>query len=483
MDEQIQRRLRSLPAVDHLLRHPAIAGLLDRFPRSELTQSVRDVLDQRRSELVAGREPTLDVRSLALDVRQRLHQRRLPGLRRVVNATGVVLHTGLGRAPLAQEAVDAVAELAGGYCNLELDLASGKRGDRHAHVRGLLCELTGAEDALVVNNNAAATYLALHTLARGRGVVVSRGQLVEIGGSFRMPDVMSAAGCRLVEVGTTNRTRLADYERAIDTDTALLLRVHTSNYRICGFVEDTPLAQLVALARTNALLVVDDLGSGLLRPLPMPQEESAAGGFEHPDAACGEPVARDSVSAGADVVLFSGDKLLGGPQAGIILGQAALLDRMRRNPLLRALRPDKLTLAALEATLRMYRDPDSCRERLPVLWMILRGEEELRDEAQALCDAVRANCPEVDAAIEQGFSEAGGGSLPGVRLPTWLVTVRAAGGPAASLAAALRAGDTPVICRVVRESLVFDPRTLLAGDADRLVASLAEALREAEPHR
>lgn len=477
MDERIRRRLRSLPAVDHLLRHPAIAGLLDQFPRSEVSRSVREVLDQRRAALAAGREPSLDVRALALDVRQRLHERRLPGLRRVINATGIVLHTGLGRAPLAQEAADAVAELAGGYCNLELDLATGKRGDRHAHVRGLLRELTGAEDALVVNNNAAATYLVLNTLARGRDVVVSRGQLVEIGGSFRMPDVMAAAGCRLVEVGTTNRTRLADFERAIDADTALLLRVHTSNYRICGFVEETPLVQLVGLARGRGLFVVDDLGSGLLCSLT-PPEVSGTGGDERAGAACGEPVVRDSVKAGADAVLFSGDKLLGGPQAGIVVGRAACIEPMRQNPMLRVLRPDKLTLAALEATLRLYRDRDACREQLPAHRMLLRGEAELRGEAQALCDAIRANCPGVDVEVTQGVSEAGGGSLPGVRLPTWVVVSRAVGSSAAELAAALRAGETPVICRVARERLVFDPRTLLAGDAEAVVAALAEALRE-----
>ena len=274
----LQAAMRSLPAVDQLLKAPAVANLLAEFPREELLHAIRAVLDQRREALRGGEKVDVDTPSLALAVREKLHERARPHLRRVINATGIVLHTGLGRAPLAQEAIDAIADIAAGYCNLELDLPTGRRGDRHEHARELLAELTGAEDALVVNNNAAGTFLTLAALTAGREVIVSRGQLVEIGGSYRMPDIMAAAGCRMIEVGTTNRTHLYDYERAISDATAALLRVHTSNYRIQGFVESVSLDDLVKLARSRGLLVIDDLGSGLIdRELPWPDEGAVPG--------------------------------------------------------------------------------------------------------------------------------------------------------------------------------------------------------------
>jgi L-seryl-tRNA(Ser) seleniumtransferase len=493
----LQAALRSLPAVDQLLKAPAIANLLAEFPREELLHAVRAVLSQRREALRGGEKVDVDTPSLALAVREKLHERARPHLRRVINATGIVLHTGLGRAPLAEEAIDAIADVASGYCNLELDLPSGRRGDRHEHVRELLRELTGAEDALVVNNNAGGTFLTLHALTAEREVIVSRGQLVEIGGSYRMPAIMAAARCRMIEVGTTNRTHLYDYERAVSEGTVALLRVHTSNYRIQGFTESVPLEELVKLARDRGLLVIDDLGSGLIDcELPWPE---AAGGMPaepaglqeptrqapmvqvptgRPPTQWDEPSVRESVATGADVVLFSGDKLLGGPQAGVIVGRAELIQRIRKSPLARALRPDKMTLAGLEATLRLYRDPEALARRLPVFRMLSAPVSELESAAAELADAIGQVLPDAQVNRQRDTSEAGGGSLPTISFPTWTVIVRHPTLASMALAAALRQRETPVICRVQDEALVFDCRTLLAGDTDQVAAALAEAARE-----
>ncbi len=494
--------LRALPSVDSLLHQPAIARLLDEHPRSEVLHAIRAILDERRDVLRAGGQPALDVPSLALAVRLKLQQRALPHLRRVINATGIVLHTGLGRAPLATEAVDAIAELAGGYANLELDLDSGRRGDRHEHVRDLLRELTGAEDAFVVNNNAAATFLALSALAGGREVVVSRGQLVEIGGSYRMPDIMAAAGCHMVEVGTTNRTHLYDYERALSERTAVLLRVHTSNYRVCGFVESVALSELVGLARQRGLVTVDDLGSGLLNrdwpwpgtgadgpgPVPgtpgaaieepAPAPAAATDTAAPPPARWDEPTVQESLAAGADVVLFSGDKLLGGPQAGIAVGRAELIAHLRRSPLARVVRPGKLTLAALEATLRLYRDPATLLERLPVLRLLALPTGSLERAAVHLEHLVSHALDGAAVHSQADVSEAGGGSLPTIAFPTWTVHVRHPRLASPDLATALRQRDLPVICRLQDEALVFDCRTLLADDAEQIAAALSEVVRE-----
>jgi len=477
--------LRNLPSVDFLLNQPAIATLLDEFPRAELIRCVRAVLDERREAIQRGRAPTLGVPALALDIRRKLYERTLPSLRRVINATGIVLHTGLGRAPLAEEAVEAVTDVAAGYCNLELNLATGRRGNRHEHLRELLRELTGAEDALIVNNNAAGTYLALNTLAAGRPVVISRGQLVEIGGSYRMPDIMAAAGCKMVEVGTTNRTRIADYERAIDEETSVLLRVHTSNYRIRGFVESPSLGELVALARKyprQSIAVVDDLGSGLMDKTLPGAAEPGNGDQPAPPGAVAvdwdEPTVCDSVAAGADLTLFSGDKLLGGPQAGVVVGRAELVARLRQNPLARTFRPDKMTLAGLEATLRLYRDPEALVRRLPVYRMLSTPAGHLESLANRLAQRIAAQAPTTEVECEPDESFAGGGTLPTVAFPTWVVRLRHAEFDTGQVAAALRQRDLPIICRVHDEALVFDCRTLSEDDPDRIAAALAEILRE-----
>lgn len=527
--------LRDLPSVDFLLRHPAIAPLGDEFARGELLLCVRATLDDRRERIRRGEAPPIDAASISLDIRQTLRERARPHLRRVINATGIVLHTGLGRAPLAEEAIEAIAETAAGYCNLELDLATGERGDRHEHVRDMLRELTGAEDALVVNNNAGATFLTLQSLAGAREVIVSRGQLVEIGGSYRMPDIMAAAGCRMVEVGTTNRTRGGDYERAISGETAALLRVHTSNYRIEGFTQSAALEELVELARRHSrpdggsrIVVIDDLGSGLLdrverlsRPeereaerevereaereeadlvQPSPHErvapfsENGAGERqvsnepESPQWAAApapdktgllvwdEPTVRESVAAGADVTLFSGDKLLGGPQAGIIVGRADLIVRLRANPLMRALRPGKLSLAALEATLRLYRDPPALAKRLPILRMLLADPVELDRRARRLARAIAAALSDASVEVAEDSTYAGGGALPVLAFRSIVVRVRAAEAAAGRLAELLRERATPVICRVQRDQLVFDCRTLSEDDAAAIPGALAEVV-------
>lgn len=469
-----QPGLRDLPSVDYLLRHPAVAPLSDEFAREELALCIRAVLDERRERIRDGHAPAVDATTLALDIRRTLYERTRPRLRKVINATGIVLHTGLGRAPLADEAIEAIQDAAAGYCNLEIDLTSGERGDRHEHLRGPLCELTGAEDALVVNNNAAATFLALNSLARGRGVIVSRGQLVEIGGSYRMPDIMAAAGCKMVEVGTTNRTHPYDYQRAIDAETAVLLRVHTSNYRVQGFTTTPTLAELVQLARSHAegeLLVIDDLGSGLI-------ERPAWSGGRGDEEDWDEPTVRESVAAGCDLTLFSGDKLLGGPQAGILVGRSALIARIRKNPLTRTYRPDKLTLAGLEATLRLHRDPTTLVRRLPIFRMLSASLSQIEGLARRLAEGISRQMPEIEVEIAADESFAGGGALPTIAFKTWVVRARHGIASVERIAAGLRQGETPILCRIQSGWLVFDCRTLAVDEAEAIPAALGEALAE-----
>jgi L-seryl-tRNA(Ser) seleniumtransferase len=419
--------LRSLPPVD------ALAGLLD-APRGLAVAAARAVLAERRAELLAGADDAADLAARAREWLARV------SLRRVLNATGVIVHTNLGRAPLAAAAREAVARVAEGYSNLELDLEAGARGSRHAHVAGLLRELTGAEAALAVNNGAGAALLAAAALAGpGREVVVSRGQLVEIGGGFRVPEVIAHAGARLVEVGTTNRTRLADYERAIGPDTGAVLRVHQSNFRQLGFVEDVAIESLCELG----VPVIDDVGSGALLELG------------------DEPPVRRSVAAGAALACFSGDKLLGGPQAGLLVGRAAAVEAAARHPLARALRIDKLSLAALEATLRLYRDPELARREIPVLRMLA---ESPRERAEALAARIDG------AEVVESVARVGGGALPLLELPGPAVAL-----PDDSLAAALRAGDPPLVGRIENGRLLLDTRTLADGEVDAAAAAVAAA--------
>jgi L-seryl-tRNA(Ser) seleniumtransferase len=410
-----------------------------------LVSAARSALARAREELQAGAEPG----DLVERVESELAAARGARLRRVINATGVIIHTNLGRAPLAPEALERVNAVAGGYSNLEYDLGEGGRGSRQDHVAPILRRLTGAEAALVVNNNAAAVLLALAALAEGREVLVSRGELIEIGDGFRIPDVLARSGARLREVGTTNRTRAGDYDRAIGPETALLLRVHQSNFRVVGFTEQPRLADLVRVARAHGLPLVDDLGSGALfasSSLPLGDE----------------PTARESLEAGADLVCFSGDKLLGGPQAGIIVGRAELVERLRRHPLQRALRADKLTLAALEATLALYLDPELAAREVPVLRMLAEPVETVRARAQRLADLVGGD-------VEPTVGRVGGGALPLTELPSFACAVEE------ELAPRLRETEPPVIGVVRDGRCLLDCRTLRDEELDDVAAAVAAA--------
>ena len=430
--------LRDLPSVDELARN---AG----DPLA--VEAARTVLTRAREEIRAGVEPG----DLAGRVHEELATVRRPRLRRVVNATGVVVHTNLGRAPLAARALERVVEVGGGYSNLEYDLESGSRGSRQSHVAALLRRLTGAEASLVVNNNAAAVLLALAALAEGREVVVSRGELIEIGDGFRIPDVLARSGARLVEVGTTNRTRAGDYERAVGPDTALLLRVHQSNFRVVGFAERPRLRELAALAARHGLPLVDDLGSGALGP----SNKVLLGD---------EPTAAESLAHGASLVCFSGDKLLGGPQAGVVVGEAALVERLRRHPLQRAVRADKLTLAALEGTLGLYLDPADAADELPVLRMLSEPDGQVRARAQRLAALVGGE-------VERTVARVGGGALPLREVPSFACAVEE------ELARPLRFAEPPVIAIVRDGRTLLDCRTLTDTEVDDVAAAIAAARR------
>jgi L-seryl-tRNA(Ser) seleniumtransferase len=421
-------KLRDLPSVDELAREAGDPLAVD---------VARTVIDRAREEIRAGADPG----DLVARLRVELADAREARLRRVLNATGVVVHTNLGRAPLADEALAHVVEVARGYSNLEYDLVEGVRGSRQDHVTAILNRLTGAEAALVVNNNAAAVLLALAALAEGREVVVSRGELIEIGDGFRIPEVLARSGARLVEIGTTNRTRATDYERAIGPDTAVLLRVHQSNFRVVGFEERPRLEEVAAVAHRHGLPLVDDLGSGAIAPVEA------------------EPTARESLAAGADLVCFSGDKLLGGPQAGIVLGRAELVERLRRHPLQRALRIDKLSLAALEGTLLLHLEAP---ERLPVLRMLAQETTEVRARAERLAEATGGE-------IEETVGRVGGGALPLAELPSFACALEE------SLAAPLRAGDPPVVGLVRDGRFLLDCLTLTDEEAAEVAAAVQAA--------
>jgi L-seryl-tRNA(Ser) seleniumtransferase len=436
-----QGELRKLPSVDHLLQEKDVAALVERWGHDLTVEAAREALEATRQAIYGGGLcPAPEI--LAGQVGERLAARLRPTLRPVLNATGVIVHTNLGRAPLSVEARAAMDAVALGYSNLEYDLEAGQRGSRYVHAEELLCRLTGAEAALVVNNNAAAVLLMLMALARGREVVLSRGQLVEIGGGFRIPDVMRQSGTVLVEVGTTNRTYLHDYEAALTENTVALMRVHRSNFRLLGFTDEPSLVELVGLVAERGLLLLDDLGSGTLL-------DTATYGLSH------EPTIQESVAAGASLVSCSGDKLLGGPQAGLILGRADLIAQLKRFPLTRALRVDKTTLAGLQATLRHYMLGEAA-EKVPVWRMIAQSEASLERRARTWVRQLKGRG--VPARVVPGRSTVGGGSLPGETLPTRLVALEL-GSPDA-IATRLRAGDPPVIARIEDDCLVLDPRTI-----------------------
>lgn len=468
---------RSLPSMTSVLDafthadNADCAALAAALPRTLLRESIEDFLNACRAAIAAGKVNNADELSLtALLPGLAAHVARVsrPHFRRVLNATGVIIHTNLGRSLLAKEAAKAVTEAALAYSNLEFNLETGARGSRYAHVEALLCRLTGAEAALVVNNNAAAVLLVLDTLCKGREVVVSRGELVEIGGSFRIPEVMEKSGCILREVGATNRTHLRDYRAAIRSETAALMKVHASNFRIIGFTSEVERGELAALAHEHGLPCIEDLGSGTLF-------DFAAAGL--PKLAF-EPTAAKILAAGVDVVTFSGDKVLGGPQAGVIAGGSAYIDRIRKNPLNRALRIDKLTLAALEATLRLYLDPDRARKRIPTLRMICAHPDELRARAQKLARLLKKVLAPFQATVflQGGASRTGGGAFPECDLPTTLVGLHTPSMPPDALRSALLHTDPPLVGRVEDGAFLLDPRTLDDGELPLVGKALALAL-------
>ncbi len=456
--------LRQLPSVDELLRRPALAELTRQMARAELVETVRAVLEEARAAITSGLESSWDPAAIEQRATQAVRRALAPSLHPVINATGVILHTNLGRAPLSESALAHLRATSTQYSNLEYDLASGKRGQRDVHTATLLARMAGAEAAIVVNNNAAALLLVLNTLAKGAEVIVSRGELIEIGDGFRIPDVMSESGAILREVGTTNKTSIRDYQRAINDRTRLLLRVHPSNFKIVGFTARPSLEELVELGRRTGLPVLDDLGSGCLLDL-------SAHGLD-------EPVARASFAAGVPLACFSGDKLLGGPQAGIIAGQRALVEKIRRNPLFRALRVDRLTIAVLEETLRAYLR--GTHDEIPTLRMIRMPLEELARRAAAFVSLLKSEgISNVEVEVRDGQSVIGGGSTPDQHLPARLVSIASPRYSAAQLEARLRKQNdgVPVIARVEDDRLVIDLRTVFPVQESALVAALARALR------
>ncbi|MEA3337804.1 MAG: L-seryl-tRNA(Sec) selenium transferase [Chloroflexota bacterium] len=448
------KELRKLPSIDRLLQLPEMAIAEEDFGHALLVSTARQLLDDTRQTLIETSQACPDLTTLGKTLLTRLHATTEPTLRPAINATGVIIHTNLGRAPLSDEARTAMEMVAAGYSNLEYDLGTGQRGSRYVHAVDLLCQLTGAEDALVINNNASAVLLCLMALARAKEVIISRGQLVEIGGGFRIPDVLNTSGARLIEVGTTNRTHLRDFQAAIGPDTAVLLRVHSSNFRQIGFTAEVSLEDLVELGHQTDIPVIDDLGSGTLL-------DTIVFGLAY------EPRVQDSLEAGATLVTFSGDKLLGGPQAGLIVGKRDAIAQLRHYPLTRALRVDKTTLAALSVTLTHYLRGQAA-EKIPVWRMIAMDAGEIARRSGSW--AAQLQDAGVSATVWPGESTVGGGSLPGETLPTHLLALPDL--PADRLAARLRAANPPIVARIMQDTLCLDPRTVLPEQDKTVVETL-----------
>lgn len=458
---------RHLPSMDQILDELTKDEDIAALPRPLVKEQADAFLNVCREEIRSGAITTAEQLELTAVLPRmiayvRAHSR--PHFRRVLNATGVVVHTNLGRSLLARSAIDAVAEACGHYSNCEFDLSTGQRGSRYSHVEQILCDITGAEAALVVNNNAAAVFIMLETLAKGKEVVVSRGQLVEIGGSFRIPDVMTKSGAILHEVGATNRAHVHDYENAINEETGALMRVHTSNFRVVGFTKEVSLPEMRQLGDKYNLPVIEDLGSGSLYSLKG-------------EGLMGEPTVQEVVAQGADVVSFSGDKVLGGPQAGIIVGRKQYIDRIKKNPVNRAMRIDKMTLAALEATLRLYLDMDVARRKVPTLRMITASQESLKSKARRLADAIRSELGvKATVAMKKGFSRVGGGAFPEYDLPGTMITLAVDGVDAEDLREELLNTDPPLVARIEDDLFLLDPRTLTSTELKLAASALRQAV-------
>lgn len=467
--------LRGLPSVDEMLNNTEVEPLTKAYGRDAVVNAVREVLGELRLELVKEDSPLtsedISVQKIVQRVTSHLLRKSTPSLRYAVNASGVILHTGLGRAMLSPKAVAAVNDVIRGYCTLAVDLETGERGHRDSHLNGLLCELTGAEAATVVNNNAAATMLILNTLAKGKEVIVSRGQLVEIGGAFRMPEVMETSGAILREVGTTNKTHLRDYVRAINENTGAILRVHQSNYRIVGFTEEPPIEELVKIGSEHNLPVVDDLGSGALIDLNEFGLQT-------------EPMVQDSIKAGVDAACFSGDKLIGGPQSGVIVGKAKTIEKIRKNPLARAFRVGKMTMAGMEATLRLFMNKERLREEHPTYRMLSIPIDELERRAGAVANELARVCTDVgEVRVVDGASQVGSGSVPTETVPTKLLSVRLASLSPTNLAKELRYNEPPIFARVHKEAVLFDFRTIQPDEDAIVQGALQKLLTKAEKEK
>jgi L-seryl-tRNA(Ser) seleniumtransferase len=467
MSSPEQTPLRKIPSVDLLLNDPELEQSAAGVPRRIVVDCVRTAVEETRSRLLAEAEDDVDqnevYRAILDRARQRLHAAAVPHYRKVINATGIILHTALGRAVLPARAIRQIQEELSGYSLLQADVETGRRARRDARIEWLLGQLTGAEAATVVNNNAAATSIVLNTLARGKEVLVSRGQLVEIGGSFRLPDVMAASGVKLVEVGTTNKTHPHDYEQAVTENTAAILRVHPSNYKISGFTSEVPIEQLEQIAHGRGLILIDDVGAG-------PLIDFSRFGFDK------EPTLPESVRAGADVITASADKLIGAAQGGIILGKAHLIQLIRKNPLARIVRVGKLTLAALEATLTLFLDESLALREVPTLRMLRRRLPEVAEQARQIAQAIGDGAPAAEVTTADGSSQMGSGSLPTQDLPTRLVAIRPHEISPDELALRLRRYSPPIFSRIRADQVLLDPRTLLEGEADVVVRAVSEVL-------
>lgn len=458
-----QKILSALPSVDELLRSPSGDRWISQFKRKIVLQAIREVIASRREKILEDLAVEVSPESLDRDILEHIRKLSSYSLVPVINASGIVIHTNLGRSMLSEKVLDNVLEAGRGYTNLEYDLETGKRGKRHVHTNRLLREITGAEDAFIVNNNAAAVLLCLSTLAKGREVIVSRGELVEIGGSFRVPDVMAASGAVLKEVGTTNKTHLHDYIQAISENTALILKVHQSNYKIIGFTDDVPIDELVSLGKRHQIPVMYDLGSGCLIDL-------------NPYGIHNEPSVQEVVQADVDVISFSGDKLLGGPQGGVIAGRKKYVERIRKNPLARAVRIDKLTIAAFEATLMEYLDIDNAKQSIPVLAMLFQPPEEIRSRANKIASGLRRAIKDEKIDVVRDSSKAGGGSLPEMAFPTFAVSIKSDRITVNELEARLRNSSPPVVARIKDQALLLDARTIRKQEIDTVVRVVVSSL-------
>ena len=456
--------LRKIPQISEVLKDQRLVFLMEKSPRTIVVEAVQEIMDQIRKDILGGGRQHLDSQDKILDeICQLIVEKDKKSLRRTINATGTVLHTNLGRSNLSEYACEQVLEVARHYSNLEYDVKHGKRGHRHDHVEGLIRKITGAEAAMIVNNNAAATMLCLSAMGDGKEIIVSRGELVEIGGSFRVPDIMSLSGATLVEVGTTNKTKVSDYKQAITAETSALMKVHTSNYRILGFTQEVSLEELVAIGKEKNIPVIYDMGCGLMIDL---QEVNLD-----------EPTVTKSLKTGIDMILFSGDKLLGGPQGGIITGKKEYIDRMKNHPLARVLRVDKMTLAAMEATFRTYLDEEKAKKEIPVLRMITMSIEKIMEKATNLMEMISTNFPEVQCEIVDIKDQIGGGSAPLVRLKGKAVSLVAKDISPEQIERRLRRAEVPVICRIAEDKVLLDVRTIEVAEFDLVLTALKGVFR------